>query len=66
MTAEKTTTDLRYRAILDYLLADLLILEGRYTEGVNAFVNNAAKYKGTNAEAQMLGRASVVYSCYMN
>jgi len=54
-------TDSWYRAILDFILCDILVREGNYEEAIVAFSEKADTYKGTSMEVEMLGRIATIY-----
>jgi hypothetical protein len=61
ITGEKNTAQSWYRASLDYLLCELFVLEGRYSEALAAFLNTAEQYKGGIMEVEILARVASIY-----
>ncbi len=59
--SELMTATSSYRAVLDYLLCEVLVKEGKYTEAIDAFTAKAAQYAGTSMEVEMLTRVAVLY-----
>ncbi len=49
-----------YKAALDYLLCEILVKEGKYSDAVSAYTAKAAQYAGTYMEVEMLTRAATL------
>ena len=64
--SELLTATSSYRAVLDYLLCEVLVKEGKYSEAMDAFTAKAAQYAGTSMEVEMLTRVATIYGLYLD
>jgi hypothetical protein len=61
---QSATSD--YKAVLDYLLCEILLKEGKHADAVKAFTDTAARYSGTSMEVEMLARIATIYGLYLH
>ncbi|OPZ84259.1 MAG: hypothetical protein BWY76_01919 [bacterium ADurb.Bin429] len=50
-----------YKAVLDYLLCEILVKEGKYSDAISSYAAQAVKYSGTSMEVEMLTRVATLY-----
>jgi len=56
----QTATSSR-KAVLDYLLCEILVKEGKYYDAISAYTAKVSQYSGTSMEVEMLTRIATLY-----
>ncbi len=66
INSELISAKSNYKAVLNYLLCEVSVKEGKYSQAIDAFTAKAAQYTGTSMEVEMLTRVATLYGMYLN